>query len=158
MIETREEGRDVGRPRLDALLDELGADSTSAGTREFDAFGGDAFFTARVLDALPEPLRWTGASPLTRVATLLGFHAAAAVVGVLVYRWASPRLFEQISEQVAGMAAARPEGASVWAASGALVLGSDGSSSALTMVCVVLVVLLVGLVAFWATRSHTRAT
>lgn len=134
--------------RLDELLGELGAEveadtdvraSTSMGA------GGDSFFTARVLDALPEPLRWTGASPLTRAATLLGFHVAAAVVGVMAYRWASPKIFDVAASRAA-------EATSPWASSLALVPVGDPIYPAMAVVAVV------GLVAFWATRSHTRAT
>jgi hypothetical protein len=135
---------------LDELMSELGAES------EFDADGfdvpSDAFFTARVLDALPEPLRMSGASPVMRAITLLGFHVAAAIVGVLVYRWASPRLLD--------VAASRAEEAtSGWASGLALApLGDPAGSTSGAAATVVGVVLVVGLVAFWATRSHTRAT
>ena len=137
-------GRDSERGgRLDELLGELGAEG-DADFRD-PTSGGDAFFTARVLDALPEPLRWTGASPLTRAATLLGFHVAAAVVGVMAYRWASPKIFDVAASRAA-------EAASPWASSLALVPVGDPVYPALAVVAVV------GLVAFWATRSHTRAT
>ncbi|MGH1343261.1 MAG: hypothetical protein ACRBN8_17005 [Nannocystales bacterium] len=106
----------------------------------------DVFFTARVLDALPEPLRWTGASPVMRAVTLLAFHIAAGVVGVIVYRWASPRLLDTAASRAA-------EAASPWASS--LSLSSVGTDPAAPAAAVVTVV---GLVAFWATRSHTRAT
>ncbi len=130
--------------RLDALLSELDADDSSG----FDTRpGADAFFTARVLQALPEPLRWTGASPLMRAVTLLAFHVAAGVVGVIVYRWASPRLLDVAASRAA-------EAASPWAAS--LSLSPGGSDSAAPAAAATVVV--VGLVAFWATRSHTRAT
>ena len=149
--------KEDARGRLDALLDEFGADpSCSDDLGVPRSSSGDPFFTARVLDALPEPLRWTGASPLTRVATLLAFHVAAAVVGVIVYRWASPRFFDQLSDRVSELSASpSAEGASPWAASLALAPGMDTASPGLAML---LVVLVVGLVAFWATRSHTRAT
>ncbi len=130
--------------RLDQLLGELGAEAEASDFR-LPTSGGDAFFTAQVLDALPEPLRWTGASPLTRVATILGFHVAAAVVGVMAYRWASPKIFDLAASRAA-------EAASPWASSLALVPVDDPVAPA------VAVVAFVGLVAFWATRSHTRAT
>jgi hypothetical protein len=131
--------------RLDELLGELGAEAEADTEFHPPASGGDAFFTARVLDALPEPLRLTGASPLTRAATLLGFHVAAAVVGVIVYRWASPDIFDVAASRAA-------EAASPWASSLALVPVGDPVYPAMAVVAVV------GLVAFWATRSHTRAT
>ncbi|MCR9165290.1 MAG: hypothetical protein ACE37F_26740 [Nannocystaceae bacterium] len=134
-----------GGGRLDELLCELGAEGESDAHAPAPMGGGDVFFTARVLDALPEPLRWTGASPLTRAATLLGFHVAAAVVGVMAYRWASPRIFDVAATRAA-------EAASPWASSLALVPVDDPVYPALA------VVLVVGLVAFWATRSHTPAT
>lgn len=137
----REQGQ--GR-RLDALLDELGAQPEGDG-RASVSMRGDAFFTARVLDSLPEPLRWTGASPLTRAATLLAFNVAAAVVGVIVYRWASPQIFEVAANRAT-------EAASPWASSLALAPGVDAAYPA------IIVVLVVALVAFWATRTHTRAT
>jgi len=134
--------------RLDTLLSELDADGASGIDGSSVPPGNDAFFTARVLDALPEPLRWTGATPLMRAATLLAFHVAAGVVGVIVYRWASPRLLD--------VAASRAqEAASPWASS--LSLAPVGTDSA-TPVAAASVVVVVGLVAFWATRSHTRAT
>lgn len=138
--------------RLDTLLSELDADGLDGASTKPSVgpcpgpSGNDAFFTARVLDALPEPLRWTGATPLTRAATLLAFHVAAGVVGVIVYRWASPRLLDVAASRAA-------EAASPWASS--LSLAPVGTDSAAPAAAVVLVV---GLVAFWATRSHTRAT
>lgn len=131
--------------RLDELLGELGAEAEADTDFRPPTSGGDAFFTAQVLDALPEPLRWTGASPLTRVATILGFHVAAAVVGVMAYRWASPKIFDVAASRAA-------EAASPWASSLALVPVDDPVVPAMAVVAVV------GLVAFWATRSHTRAT
>ncbi len=133
--------------RLDALLSELGADENARiDGAPVSRVAGDVFFTARVLNALPEPLRWTGATPLTRAVTLLAFHVAAAVVGVVVYRWASPRLLEAAASRAA-------EAASPWAAS--LSLAPGGPDAAAPAAAVVAVV---GLVAFWATRSHTPAT
>lgn len=133
--------------RLDSLLSELDADEGSCmDTAPRGRSDGDAFFTARVLNALPEPLRWTGATPLMRATTLFAFHVAAAVVGVIVYRWASPRLLDVAASRAA-------EAASPWATS--LSLSPVGTDSAAPAAAVVAVV---GLVAFWATRSHTRAT
>jgi len=141
-----------GRPqgRLDELLGELGA-PTARSRLDTAASGGDAFFTARVLGALPEPLRWTGASPMMRAVTLLAFHVAAAVVGVIVYRWASPQFVDVAASRAA-------EVASPWASS--LALLPEGSRSAATdpAYLAAAVVVVVALVAFWATRSHTRAT
>ena len=147
-FDPRGEGPDQAREGLDETLEALRADA-QPGPR-------DAFFTARVLDALPEPLGWTGVSPLMRVATLLGFHVAAAVVGVIVYRWASPRVFDVAADRAA-------EAASPWAASLSLLPSSEAWSGALLgdaayPVAVAAVVSAVGVVAFWATRSHTRAT
>jgi hypothetical protein len=132
--------------RIESLLSELDAEDTVGAGSDAPISGGDAFFTARVLDALPEPLRWTGATPMMRAATLLAFHVAAAVVGVIVYRWASPRLLDVAADRAA-------EAASPWAAS--LPLSPAGTDAAAPAAAVVAVV---GLVAFWATRSHTRAT
>ena len=139
-------GADEGG-RLESLLSELDVDEgSSVDDAPLGRPGGDAFFTARVLDALPEPLRWTGATPAMRAATLFAFHVAAAVVGVIVYRWASPRLLEVAASRAA-------EAASPWASSPSLsALGTDSAAPAAGVVAVV------GLVAFWATRSHTRAT
>lgn len=133
--------------RLDSLLSELDADEGSCmDAAPLGRSDGDAFFTARVLNALPEPLRWTGATPLMRATTLLAFHVAAAVVGVIVYRWASPRLLDIAASRAA-------EAASPWATSLSLTpAGTDSAAPAAAVVAVV------GLVAFWATRSHTRAT
>lgn len=136
---------ETGR-RIDALLSELDAEDAAGVGSSSPVSGGDAFFTARVLNALPEPLRWTGATPMMRAATLLAFHVAAAVVGVIVYRWASPRLLDVAADRAA-------EAASPWAAS--LSLSPAGTDAAAPAAAVVVVV---GLVAFWATRSHTRAT
>ncbi len=144
--------RDDEQGRLDELLGELLPEGSKVDP-ELDApsrasiGGGDAFFTARVLDALPEPLRWTGASPAMRAATLLAFHVAAAVVGVIVYRWASPKIVDQAASRAA-------EAASPWASSLAQLTPGAGDAAAPAAA----VVVVVGLVAFWATRSHTRAT
>ena len=134
--------------RLEALLSELDAEDSGGSDVSLGEgrSGGDVFFTARVLDALPQPLRWTGATPVLRAVTLLGFHVAAAVVGVVVYRWASPKVLDVAVSRAA-------EAASPWAAS--LPLSSAGTDSAAQAAAVVAIV---GLVAFWATRSHTRAT
>lgn len=144
-------GENDGR-RLDSLLSELDADGGScaepAPLAPLGRSDGDPFFTARVLDALPEPLRWTGATPVMRAATLFAFHVAAAVVGVIVYRWASPRLLDVAASRAA-------EAASPWATS--LSLAPAGTDSAAPAAAAA-VVAVVGLVAFWATRSHTRAT
>ena len=136
------------RGRLDDLLCELGAEELSE--VEPPPVSGEAFFTARVLDALPEPLRWTGASPVMRAATLLAFHVAAAVVGVIVYRWASPRLLDDAASRAA-------EATSGWTSGLALApMGADSAGTSAGLA--VAVVTGVAAVAFWATRSHTRAT
>ncbi len=136
--------------RLDELLAEVAADPQPSRAEAGTSVAPDAFFTARVLDALPQPLRWTGASPRARVLTLLGFHGAAGVVGVMAYRWASPRLLETASSRAA-------EAATPWASSlSSLLPGPE--SGAEGMAFAVAVVVVVGLVAFWACRPHTHAT
>ncbi len=136
--------------RLRELLDDLGASESAAEGLVEPEPDADVFFTRRVLDTLPEPLRFTGLTPRMRAITLLGFHLAAGVVAVLVFRWASPKLLD---------AAAKT--ASNWTSAGAASLGANASSlggGADSMVPAVLTVAAVGLIAFWATWSHTRAT
>ncbi len=139
-----------GHRRLDDLLAEVGRDGHAPGAEAEPSLAPDAFFTARVLDSLPGPVRWTGVSPRARIMTLAGFHAAAALVGVMAYRWASPRLLDTASSRAA-------EAASPWASSLASVLpGPETAAEGIAFAVAVIGV--VGLVAFWASRPHTHAT
>jgi hypothetical protein len=98
----------------------------------------DPFFTARVLDALPEPLRFTGLSPRERVAVLAIFHVLALVAAYGILRWAAPDAVDAVAD-----------GAHAWFG-----LGLDVSAPWLTAFALVAV----ALVAFISSRSHTRPT
>ncbi len=140
----------MGPSRLDELLrdvhPEAPAEASISSMSVVPGVSSEALFTARVLDTLPEPLQWTGLTPRMRAATLLAFHVAAGVVAYLVFQWASPQLLESATDPFqqwvlrwSPLSAEAGEG--VW-------LGGLGG----------LAVAVVALVAFWATRSHTRAT
>lgn len=97
--------------------------------------GGDPFFTARVLQCLPAPLRFTGLRPAGRAALLALFHVMALAVAYAVFTWATPGLLQPVAEH-----------AHDW-----LELGTDA-----TGLLGLLTLALVAVVAFAASRSHTR--
>ncbi|MEM6290244.1 MAG: hypothetical protein AAGA54_03235 [Myxococcota bacterium] len=133
--------------RLSALLADLGASESAAEGLVEPEPEADVFFTRRVLDTLPEPLRFTGLSPRMRAFTLLGFHLAAGVVAVLVFRWASPKLLDAAAKTAANYTSGLAT---------SMELGAGGGAEG--MVPAALTVAAVALIAFWATWSHTRAT
>jgi hypothetical protein len=59
--------------------------------------GPDPFFAARVLGALPEPLRFTGLTPRRRVAVLGTFYGLASGVGVFVFGWLQPAVLSDVA-------------------------------------------------------------
>ena len=92
-----------------------------------------------MLETLPEPLAWTGVTPRVRVATLLAFQVAAAIVAYFALQWAAPGWFadlEIVANDWVPHAGGGPEGTAMAACALLVVAG----------------------VAFWATRSHTPAT
>lgn len=126
---------------LRRLLDDLDP-AASHSEVEFSEPGplgsGDPFFTARVLDALPEPLRFTGLSPRSRTTLIVGVHAlAAAMAYVLIGMW-QPQWLSSTAD---------------WAHD-SLEFGAGESSTLLSIAAVAVV----AVVAFASARSHTRTT
>ena len=102
----------------------------------------DPFFTARVLDALPAPLSFTGLTPRQRAAVLAVFHVIAGGVAYAIAAVFAPEYMSGLADQahdVLGDASA---------------LGVDASAPWLTA----FVLGIVALVAFVSSRSHTSAT
>ncbi len=98
----------------------------------------DPFFTARVLDALPQPLRFTGLSPRSRTTLIVGVHAlAAAMAYVLIGMW-QPQWLATTAD---------------WAHD-SMEFGAGEGSTLLSVAAVALV----AVVAFATARSHTRTT
>ncbi len=116
--------------------------------------GPDPFFTARVLDALPPPLRFTGLTPRGRAAVLAVFHVIAGAVayGIFVWLTASPA-GSTASTGVPDYAAAVADRAHDVLA-GVAALGVDASAPWLTA----FVLGVVALVAFVSSRFNTRPT
>lgn len=149
-----------GRAIDEQALDQLEAlDDVRGGT--------DVFFTARVLDALPDPLAWTGLTPRMRAATLLAFHFAAGVVAVLVFRWASPQSLHTLFETTASWFDGSTTGSGLAVAGNTSGNMGDGWSAGLSglglgpggegVLPVAVAVSVVAVVALWASRSHSRA-
>lgn len=125
-----------GRGRLDELLEDLDLERS-----EVDGGGdlsADAFFTARVVECLPAPLRGTGLRPTVRTTLLVGVHLLAALLGYVVLTSVTPGWFEPVARHAHEWLEFQPDAAG--AASLALGLG------------------LVAVVAFLCCRSHTAAT
>jgi hypothetical protein len=103
--------------------------------------GADPFFTARVVDELPEPLRWTGLSPNRRMLLLAAFHLAAGGIAYSVLAWLTPELLTTAADT-----------AHAW-------LGSSEASAGTTVSwgAAVAAVVGVGLIAFVSTKSHNPA-
>lgn len=97
----------------------------------------DPFFTARVLGALPEPLRFVGLSPKLRALVLLGFQALAVLLGYAVFSWASSGVLVDLASGSVDWLELAPEGGA-WLS--------------------VLAVGMVAAVAFMSSKPHTPAT
>jgi hypothetical protein len=102
----------------------------------------DPFFTARVLDALPAPLSFTGLTPRERAAVLAVFHVIAGVVAYAIAAVFAPEAVSSLADQAHDMVG------------DASALGVDASAPWLTA----FVLGIVALVAFVSSRSHTSAT
>jgi hypothetical protein len=81
----------------------------------------DPFFTARVLDALPEPLRFTGLTPRRRAAVLAGFHLLAAAVAYAIVAGRAPAIADQAHDLLGDTSAFGVDASAPWLT--ALVLG-----------------------------------
>ena len=123
--------------RLRSLMDELEVDEAvfQTAVEPHGVERGDPFFTAQVLAALPSRLAFTGLTPLERVAILSFFYVVAGAVAVAVGWTFAPGLLDNVAHHAHGWFEGVAEVPWTWG---------------------VAAVVLVGVVAFGVTRSHTR--
>lgn len=112
-------------PRLARLLDELEVDAVSEDDIDPAApiRGADAFFTARVLDALPSRLAFTGLTPLQRAGLLAAFHGLAVVAGFFALSAFAPDSVASLAEQAHGWLEHGARSPSLWMLAGGTVIG-----------------------------------